>query len=113
MTTPIRTNPAYAYLAYRKAILKHTINYLLSDVVGANGYAPKTTLVCDDVFREDSDVPPEEVLTFVEQLQQEEADLQLEMNKFDFRKPDAQPQSPKVKKKAARRPPTKEEREAN
>jgi hypothetical protein len=79
-----RTNPAYAYLAYRKAIIGHTITYLLSNVVGSEGLDATVRIVSDDVFREDEDVPTEEVQSYVDELQEEEARLSLEMSQFEF-----------------------------
>jgi len=84
MARPLKTNPAYAYLAYRKAILKSTINWLTSEYVGFDGVSPKGSLICEEVFRDDSEIPPEDIYSFVEELQEEESRLQLELNKFDF-----------------------------
>jgi hypothetical protein len=86
------TNPAYKELAYRKAILRHTINFLMSDVVGANGIPPKQSIVCEDVFDSDRDVDQDSILDFVEQLQEVEAEIKVEMSKFEFRKKDEQSQ---------------------
>ena len=88
MTRTIRTNPAYAYLAYRRAVLRHTINWLRSEYVGQDGVSPKDKILCEDVFREDSEIPPEEIYQFVEELQEQEAQVQLEINRFDFVKKD-------------------------
>lgn len=84
MARPTRTNPAYAYLAYRRTVLKNTISWLTSEYVGLDGISPRSTLICEEVFRDDSEIPPEEILSFVEELQEEEARVQLELNKFDF-----------------------------
>jgi len=84
MSKHSRTNPAYAYLAYRKAIIGHTITYLLSSVVGSEGFEPTARIVSDDVFREDEAVPKEEVQSYVDELQAEEARLSLEMSQFEF-----------------------------
>ena len=84
------TNPAYKELAYRKAILRHTINFLMNDVIGASGTPPKHTIISEDVFEADRKVDQDTVLAFVEQLQEVEAETKVEMAKFEFRKNDEQ-----------------------
>lgn len=84
----MRTNPAYAALAYQKAVLKYTINFLMENVVAAHGGDPREVIVCEDVFREDSEVPIDNVLSFIENLQEQQADIQLQINKFEFRQRD-------------------------
>lgn len=81
-----RTNPAYAYLAYRRATLQHIINLLIRDYVAPNGQAANKQIYSDEVMRGDAEVPMPEIVRFIEELQQEDAELLLEMNKFDFRK---------------------------
>ena len=84
MTKTIRTNPAYAHLAYRKAILQHTINYLMDDYVGRDGESPKGTIFCDEVFKEDSEIPSEDIYEIVEDLRIEVANVELELSMFEF-----------------------------
>jgi len=79
-----RTNPAYAYLAYRKAILDYTISHLSGDVIGADGLEPTVHIISEDVFREDEKVPPEDVYSFVEELEEMRAHLVVEMGRFEF-----------------------------
>jgi predicted mannosyl-3-phosphoglycerate phosphatase (HAD superfamily) len=88
MTRPMKTNDAYAYLAYRKAIIQYTINHLMIDVLGVNGTEPKQKIFSDQVFRSDSEVPHDEIQQYVEELQEREAQLNLEMGKFEFKKVD-------------------------
>ena len=90
----MKTNEAYAHLAYRRAILRHTINFLMTDAIGGSGIPPKNTIICEDVFFDDREVSPEVVLSFVEELQQEEADIRLEISKFKFRREDEQSKRP-------------------
>lgn len=87
---PTRTNPAYAALAYRKAILGELITRLTSEYTGAMGDNPSKVILSGDLVREDSEVPEEEIGMFVEQLQQEEESLRLQLLKFDFVRRDEQ-----------------------
>lgn len=81
---PTRTNPAYAALAYKKAILGEVIARLSGEYTAAMGDQPSRVIVSDDIVREDSEVPEEEIGAFIEQLQQEEESLRLQLLKFDF-----------------------------
>ncbi len=99
----MRTNPAYAALAYRKAILGEVIARLTVDYTAAMGNNPSRVIVCEEVLREDSDVPPGEIGSYLEELQQQEESLRLELLKFDFVRRDEQkakqvrkPQQPKA-----------------
>jgi len=109
-----RTPPAYTALAYRKAILTHTIQGLLRDYVGVGGVPGSATIICDDVFACDAEVSADAVYSFVEALQAQELELGAELKKFDFlKKPDAAeppPESPpplekKIKPHAGRSKP--------
>ncbi len=84
------TNPAYKELAYRRSILRFMINFMMTDVVGASGAAPKRTIICEDVFDCDKEIGQDTILDFVEELQEIEADLKVELGKFEFRKKDEQ-----------------------
>lgn len=80
----IKTNPAYAALAYRKAII-HTLIYKLKrDCIGDSSNPPKEKLVSEDVFPVDGEVPVEEVALFVEELVDQKEAIELEMAKFEF-----------------------------
>lgn len=91
MSFPKRTNPAYYHLACRKAILREQIQFLLMNFVGVGGEDPPRTVIAEDVFACDAEVPRDVVFEQVEELRAREAQVQLELNKFDFtRKPDKQ-----------------------
>ena len=79
-----RTNPAYATLAYRKAVVGHLITYLVKDYTSARGGEPAETITSEDVFREDDEVPESEIHRYIQELQQEEESTRLQMLKFDF-----------------------------
>ena len=82
------TNPAYKHLAYRRAILRHMANLILDRFVGAGGREPTQTIICEDVFYEDREIPTVDILEYVEELQEQEQSLKLEMNRFEFRRRD-------------------------
>lgn len=98
----MRTNPAYAALAYRKAILDHAINYYLTNCTGANGVPPQSEIVCNDVFAEDRVLPQDVVMEFVEDLQREAQDIQTQMGQFQFRRDNDAERQPTGKKKGRR-----------
>jgi hypothetical protein len=83
MNRPIKTNPAYASLAYRKAIVQFVSSAIRTRLIGLTGDPPEK-LMCEDVFPVDAEVPAEELVDFVRQLAEEEAKLDLEMGKFEF-----------------------------
>lgn len=82
MTT--KTNPAYAALAYRKAILHHLSYHLQRNCLAAPGVEPKEKVISEDVFTIDSEVPFAEIESFLEGLIDEEEKIRLEMAKFEF-----------------------------
>jgi len=103
----IKTNEAYASLAYRRTIIHGVMTYLRRQFLGLDG-EPKEKMTCEEVFQVDSMVPPEEVGYYIEELEEVEASLKLEMSKFEFtrRGKDEQQQQqqkagtkPEVKKK--------------
>lgn len=85
MANTNRTNPAYAYLAYRRAIINHVTHLLVTDYMAPTDGEPNEHIFTDEVFRTDSQVPLSEIQSYLEDLQIEDAKLQLEMNKFEFR----------------------------
>ena len=99
MTRTIRTNEAYAAIAYRRTILRDVITYLRRQYIGADG-EPKAKLVCEEVFQVDSIVPPEEVGRVVEELIDEEAGLQLELGRFEFTRKDEQAKASRRQKES-------------
>jgi hypothetical protein len=101
----MRTNEAYAVLAYRKSVIQYISAQLRRKFIAAAGSEPQETLTCEDVFPADAQVPQEEIVEYVMELEREEADLDLEMSKFEFaRKPDEtrQRQRQSSRKKARR-----------
>lgn len=99
MTRTLRTNEAYAYLAYRKAILQHTIAFLQNRVIGTGGDDDTEKIISEDVFHCDAEVPVEEVHQYVDELKQKKSVLELEMAKFEFsRKDDGKEQEAKAKR---------------
>lgn len=79
----LRTNPAYASLAYRRTIVHQTITYLKREYVGLDE-DPKQTLLCEEVLAADAQVPVEEVAQYLGELEQEKHRLTLELGKFEF-----------------------------
>lgn len=85
MMAMVRTNPAYAELAYRRTIIYQTIVLLKRDFVGLDS-DPQKKMICEEVLNADSEVPVENIIQFVEELEREHHDLTLELNKFEFTK---------------------------
>ena len=75
MQKPLRTNPAYAHLAYRKTIVAHTKVLLRRKFLGDEVSGPRETLVCEEVFPIDARIPPEAIQEYIEGLSREEAEL--------------------------------------
>lgn len=80
----IRTNPAYAHLAYRKAIIGRVVQFLSDEFLARSSDEAKDVLLCEDVFREDSEIPEETIEEYIEELQMKEQALQFELAKFEF-----------------------------
>jgi hypothetical protein len=83
MSRPVKTNPAYASLAYRKSIIQWVSSNLKNRLLGVTG-EPTERLMCEDVLPVDAEVPAEELYDYIRGLAEEEAQLDLEMNKFEF-----------------------------
>ncbi len=83
---PQHTNPAYATLAYRRTIIADLKVYLRERYMRLSTPEPKETLLCDEVFHQDSNVPEEEIQHVVEELEQTEEELRLQMAQFTFSK---------------------------
>jgi len=99
----MKTNPAYASLAYRKAIVQFVSSSIKTRLLGLTG-EPTERLLCDDVFPVDAEVPAEELVDFIGELNEEEARLDLEMNKFEFtRRANATPEQRQHSKKKKRK----------
>lgn len=78
-----RVNEAYSALAYRRAIIKETIMYLRREFLGDDD-EPSRRVVCEDMPQSECEVPQREVESFMEELIEQEADLRLELSKFEF-----------------------------
>lgn len=92
---PERTHPEYAWHAYKKSVLTHTIAYLQRNFLGTDTTEPTATLVCEDVFSVDAKVPIEVVSSLIDELHVMEQDDEHEMKKFDFRRPNDKQQQRK------------------
>lgn len=90
MTKTIKTNPQYAALAYRRTILHDVIMYLKRRYVGLDD-DPKDQLICEEVFHMDRVTPPDEIDSYVLELEAEEEQLRLELNKYEFSRKDYEP----------------------
>lgn len=90
MSNTIKTNPQYAALAYRRTILHDVIMYLKRRYVGLDD-DPKDQLICEEVFHMDRVIPPDEVDSYVLELEAEEEQLRLELNKYEFSRKDNEP----------------------
>lgn len=84
MPFPLRTNPEFAYLAYRKTIINRTIVFLRRQFLPDEQSQPREVLVCEEVFPVDSHTPPEEVQSYIEHLTEEVAELDRQIRGFEF-----------------------------
>ena len=82
--TPLKTNPAYAHLAYRKAITKSLAIHLHRTFLGDELGEPQGVIISEDVFSVDQQVPVEEVQRFIEELNDNVAKLDVELAKFSL-----------------------------
>lgn len=82
--TPLKTNPAYAHLAYRKAITRRLSVYLHRSFLGDELGDPQEIIMSDEVFPIDQQVPVEEVQRYIEGLNEQVAELDLELGKFSL-----------------------------
>lgn len=82
--TPLKTNPAYAHLAYRKAITKSLAIHLHRTFLGDELGEPQGVIISEDVFSVDQQVPVEEVQRFIEELNDNVAKLDVELSKFSL-----------------------------
>lgn len=97
----VRTNPAYASLAYRRTIIHQAITYLKREFVGVDE-DPKQRMVCEEVLAVDAEVPIEEVASYLQELEREKHELTLELGKFEFtrRNQNDDQKQPKAKSQA-------------
>lgn len=90
MAPPLRTNPAYAHLAYQKAINTRVITFLRRTFIGDELTDPREILVCEEVFQQDQKVPQEEVMHFIQRLVEKNAQLDVELRRFQLISPTQQ-----------------------
>lgn len=83
MSRPTKTNPAYAAIAYRKAIVQYVAEHIKAQFIGVTG-EPPNRLLCEEVFPVDAEVPVEDIQQYYAELAEEEGKLDLELNKFEF-----------------------------
>jgi hypothetical protein len=82
MPGPSRTNPEYAQLAYRKAIIRWTNRVLRQTFLGDEMSEPKETLTSDEVFAVDSRVPQEAIQDYLDTLSAETAEIDRALGSF-------------------------------
>lgn len=82
----VRTNPAFAHLAYRRSIVVALVDELRENYMALSGDNPKKSIICPDVLQEDATVPEDEYLSVIEELELEAETLRLELMKFQFTK---------------------------
>jgi hypothetical protein len=103
MSRPTKTNPAYAALAYRKAIVQYVAENIKAQFIGVTG-EPPNRLMCEEVFPVDAEVPVEDIQQYYAELGEEENRLDLELNKFEFmRKTDGEEQRSDARSAGSRR----------
>ena len=82
----LKTNPAYAHLAWRRAIVVQLMDDLRENYLALSSSEPRKHIICEEVFREDSTVPEGAISAVYEELEQEAEQLRLELGKFSFGK---------------------------
>lgn len=102
MAKPLRTNPAFAHLAYRKTVIARTVVFLRRTYLGDAMTGPKETLICEEVFPVDSHVPQEAVQHYIESLVEEEADIERQLSRFELVAPITQGHHEQKKQKGSR-----------
>jgi arylsulfatase A-like enzyme len=90
MSKPLRTNPAFAHLAYEKAITTRIKVFLRRTYLGDEQSKPRETLVCEEVFPIDAHIPQESIQHYIEQLSEKEADLDRQLKRFELVAPHTQ-----------------------
>lgn len=78
----VKTNPVYASIAYRKAIVTATIALVRRQFCIDDSGKARAALVCEEVFHVDAQVPEEEFLNFLNELEDERAKLDLQLRRF-------------------------------
>jgi hypothetical protein len=73
----------YNHHAYHRATTARLQQFLLDNYV-ASDTPPSGEIICDEVFRSDSVVPQEELMSYMEMLQRIEAFHRGKMNEYKF-----------------------------
>lgn len=84
MSTPTRTNPAYAHLAYQSSVAEQIIEDILENYVGNETSTPTREIECTLLVREDAVVPEDEILHFVDRLKTHKAQIDRELTRFEL-----------------------------
>ena len=80
----MRTNPVYAHLAYRRTLLVALRDDLLDSYSVQGNPEPKKVLLCDRVFHEDAQVPETSINDMVMELNEEIAEQEAQLSRFEF-----------------------------
>ncbi len=102
MTRPLRTNPAFAHLAYEKTITTRLKVFLRRTYLGDELTNPTETLICEEVFPVDSHIPQEAIQHYIEKLTEEEAELERQIARFELVAPPTQGNHEQKSKKGSK-----------
>lgn len=102
MSNPLRTNPAFAHLAYEKTIIARTKVFLRRAFLGDELSSPKEILICEEVFPIDSHIPQEAIQHYIEKLTDEEAELDRQLRQFELVAPTSQGRHEQKNKKSSK-----------
>jgi hypothetical protein len=91
--------------AYKRTIVQQMQRILLDRYIASDS-PPKETLLCEEVFRSESEVPQGALMEVFEDLQRWENDQRTKMNAFKWRREDGP--LPFLKDKDATQPPSAE-----
>lgn len=108
-----KTNPAYAHLAHQHAIVSHTIALMQERYLGTDAQEPQDVMYCGGLPREDSEVPEDEILLFVRELQHKRLEIEQQMQMFDFVPRAPLPQPPRMTSSILNPPKTNEPAESS
>lgn len=100
----------YKEHAYERTIVQQMQRILLDRYVVSDS-PPKETLVCEEVFRSESEIPQDALMKVFEKLQLWENDARTKMNAFKWRKEDGP--LPFLKDKDPTKPPPSAEAKKN
>lgn len=91
MPRPRDPNNPFKTLAYQHAIAEAIEAFILEKYVGNDAASPALTLECPQLPREDSVVPEDAFILFLEQVKSHRYSVEKELTRYDFvRRNDAQ-----------------------